>query len=222
MPITWNPADKNAGMALSGSNMIATSSAGSGTVNQAVRATQAIAPTTKQYFEVTITGTVGQYLSIGIMDSSTITGNVGIGTPGQGVCYSNKFTTSTQSCIYMNGTNQSVGKVYPQLASGQVMRVAVDRAANKVWWAINTIIWISGTEWMGSGTPGDNPATGTGGFGISAVTGTIYPAFSSAWTGDVATVNFGATTFAYAVPAGFVGADAVTVSGTQARAIVLA
>ena len=71
---TWNPSDTDAAQTLSGGNFIATSSAGSGTVNSCVRATQGITPSVKTYFEVTVSGTLGQYLSIGVMNGQRLAG----------------------------------------------------------------------------------------------------------------------------------------------------
>lgn len=214
MPTTWNPADKNAGIALTGSNLIATSSAGSGTVNQAVRATTAISPTIKQYFEVTVSGTMGQYLSVGVLNSgATLSNDVGA---VNGAAFCHIFSPGT-SKSRMNG---AISGSWPPISAGQVVRVAIDRNNNRIWWALNNNT-TNGTAWMGDGTINADPVTNTGGLFISAVTGTIFPAFSSAWTGDVATLNPGPTGFAYAVPSGFIALDGVATT-PQARAMVLA
>ena len=212
---TWNPSDKNAAIALSNGNRTATSSAGSGTVNAAVRATTAISATTKQYFEVTVSaygGTLAQYFSIGVMNSAaSLSANMGATNGAALVSWLSAGSTRT----YINGTISTT--TYPNFYPGVVIRVAVDRAANKIWWAANNDIWSGSSVWIGSGATGDDPATGTGGASISAVTGTIYPALSSAWTGDVAVINGGTTAFAYAIPSGFAGLD-----GTSARATLVA
>lgn len=213
MPVTWDPAHKDALITLSGSNLVATGSSGSGTVNTAVYATQAISPTIKQYFEVLATaastpGTpVGQYYSIGVMNgAAALNSNIG-------AINGAAFVSSSGSFMFVNGTTFSSG--LPALTNGAVMRVAIDRAANKIWWAQGNIAWDvgSGSIWMGDGAINNNPATGVGGRNVSAVTGTIYPAFSAAWTGDVANANFGATAFTYPVPAGFVGLDTAIHAG---------
>jgi len=194
---TWNPSDKNAAIALSGGNLTATSSAGSGSANAAVRATNPISATIKTYFEVTVSGTVGQYLSIGVMNgSATLSNNVGA---VNGASMVNKLDGSFK--FYVNASEDFSGP-YPNLVSGQVIRVAIDRANNKMWVAVNNNTWSGSAVWMGSGGTTDDPATGVGGKSISPVTGAIYPAISSAWTGDVCTLNPGPT-FAYPVPTGF-------------------
>ena len=205
--ITWDAANKHpTQITLSGGNKIATSSAGSGTTNAAVRATQAISTTRKEYFEITVSGTVGQYLSIGIVSGSvSLTGNMNIGG-SSGAALGNRLNAG-QTVTYINGV-VAAGTVYTNFSSGNVIRIAVDRAANKMWWANGNTTWSGSAVWIGSGGTTDDPATGTGGANISAVTGAIYPAASSAWTGDVCTINGGDTAFAYAVPSGFVGISA--------------
>jgi hypothetical protein len=217
---TWNPADKNAAIALSGGNLTATSSAGSGSANCAVRATQAISTTQKQYFEVTVSGTVGQYLSVGVMNAAASL-SANIAQTNGAALVNNLFTGSTRT--YINGT-QNITTAYSIFSSGQVIRVAVDRAANKIWWAVNNNPWTSGaTPWIGStsGTT-DDPATGTGGANISGVTGAIYPALGSAWTGDVATFNGGTAAFAYTPPTGFTGVDITSGTPTTVASPTLA
>lgn len=203
MALTWDPATKNAAIALSVGNSTATSSAGSGSVNAGVIGTVAISATVKQYFEVTVSAGANQYFSVGVMNgSASLSANLGA---TNGAAWVNRLST-TVSNVYRNGTN-FVGPAYPLLSVGQVIRVAIDRASNKMWWAVNTVTWGAGNTWMdGAGTFSD-PATNTGGLDISAVTGTIYPAFSSAWTGDVAVINGGAAGFAYSAPTGFTAID---------------
>jgi len=208
MALTWDPAHKAALIALSGGNLIATSSAGSGTVNAAVYGTVAISATVKQYFEVTITGTTGQYCSVGMINgSASLTANIGT-TNGSGLV--NKLAGGGTTTVALRNGSQTVA-AFRNFATGNVIRVAIDRAANRMWWAINAFTWSTSNIWYGSGSVPVDPAAGTNGLDISPTTGTIYPAFSSAWTGDVATINGGATAFAFGPPAGFVGIDAAAV-----------
>lgn len=201
--VTWNSADKNANIALSGGNLIATSNAGSGSVNAGVRATQAISSTVKTYFEITVTGTVGQYFSLGVMNGSASLGSNIAQT--NGIAFANKLSSGTQSGLYKNGGTYSTPSVV--LTSGQVVRIAVDLANNKLWWAINNNTWSGSAVWMGDGTANNDPNTGTGGASLVGITAPIYPAISSAWTGDVATFNGGTAGFAYVIPSGFVPLD---------------
>lgn len=218
MATTWNPSDKDANIVLSGGNLVATSSAGSGTVNTAVRATTAISATIKQYFEVTITGTIGQYMSVGVMNATaSLVANVG---QTNGAAFVKGYSGNSFSNIYRNGGATATN--YPNPAAGQTIRVAVDRTANRVWWAVNNNTWSGSAVWMGDTSTNNDPNTGLGGLDITSVTGTIYPAYSSAWTGDVATLNPGPT-LTYAVPSGFSAIDAgVAAPAAQAMAMVLA
>jgi hypothetical protein len=215
---TWNPIDKNAGITLSNGNLTATGSAGSGTTNQAVRGTTALSASTKQYFEVTATK-ASRYWFVGVMGgSASVSDGTNVGETN-GICFGNMNAGS--SLVYRNGAVVGAA-TYATVNTGDVIRVAVDRAANKVWWAINNTPWTTGaTPWLDgtSGTTND-PATGTGGAVISAVTGTIYPAWSSAFTSDAGTINGGATAFAYAVPAGFVALDTGATAPTARRPLI--
>jgi hypothetical protein len=204
MPVTWDAANKNAAIALSGGNLTATSSAGANTVNAAVVATQAISPTVKQYFEITLSSPApSYYFQFGVMNlSGSLAGNVGVGTQGAALCNA-LISFNSGSSDFVNGV---AGSVFFPLFSSGVLRVAVDRANNKIWWAIGGVTYTFGT-WFDGASAASDPATNTGGRDISAVSGTIYPAISSAYTGDVATANFGATAFAYPPPTGFVGLD---------------
>lgn len=217
MPTTWDPANRNASIALSGGNLTATSSAGSGSQNCAARATTALVG--KLYFEVTFSSSASaQYYSVGVMNgSASLSANIGA---SNGAAWANKLFTPSFSQIYLNGTG--IGTFGLILANAQVLRVAVDRTANRVWWAINNNTWSGSSVWMGSnGGFNDDPGTGVGGQDISTVTGAIYPAFSSAWTGDVAVLNPGPS-MAYAVPSGFSAIDAAVAGASQARVMVLA
>ena len=211
--VTWNPSDKNASIALTGSNLIATSSAGSGTVNACVRATQAVNFATRTYFEVTFSSSASaQYFSIGVMNgSASLSANMGA---TNGIAFVNKFGGAS-SAIYVNGVGQ--GNIYPALVNGQVIRVAVDRLVNKIWWAINNNTWSGSAVWMGDGTVNNNPVTGLGGANLASVGLPIYPAFSSAWTGDVGTFNGGTAAFAYAIPAGFTALDSAPAALSYAQ-----
>ena len=167
--------------------------------------TAPIAAAAKVYFEITFTSpATAKYFSAGVMSgTASLTANMA-GSNGAG--YLNKMASATASLIYLNGTAVS-NTQYPALVSGQVLRVAVDRTAGKAWWAINNQTWTGSSIWMGSGGSNEDPATGVGGVNISAITGSIFPGVSSAWTGDVATFNGGAAGFAYAIPAGFAALD---------------
>src|SRR5436190_19569627 len=101
MAVTWDPANKNAAIALSVGNSTATSSAGSGSVNAAVIGTVAISATIKQYFEVTASAGSNQYFSVGVMNgSASLAGNIGA---TNGAAAVNKLNGGGEA-IFRNGT----------------------------------------------------------------------------------------------------------------------
>jgi len=80
--------------------------------------------------------------------------------------------------------------------------IAVDVGGNKIW------IWNPvANNWNGDVLANQNPATGTGGFSISAVTsGTVavYPGWSGLTNGgESAVINGGSSSFLYGLPSGF-------------------
>jgi len=77
-------------------------------------------------------------------------------------------------------------------ASGDVIAVAVDRAAGKIWWAVNN-------TWIASG----NPANGTNArYTDIPTTGALFFAISNASNSSIV-CNFGQRPFAYTAPSGF-------------------
>jgi hypothetical protein len=89
-----------------------------------------------------------------------------------------------------NGTTVAYGSA---LVAGDILMLACDPTAGKVWWGKN------GT-WFASGDPaaGTNPA-------YTGLPSTMYFGIGG-WTGTAEyTANFGASAFAYTAPTGFVG-----------------
>lgn len=166
---TFNPSDKAAGVTLSGGNLVVTGTSGS------VRTIRAIA-SGKGYAEVRVdnpgaTGAVGCANS-----SATITAYVGANANGIGY-----WTTGD---VYQNS---SVIDTIGALSAGDIVNIAVDRTAGKMWLGKN-------------GTFSGNPAAGTGGYTLPA--GDVYVMVSTS-TGGQLTANFGASAFAYSPPSGF-------------------
>jgi len=174
---TLNPADKkNINVVLSNGNLTVT---GNDPVNNWVRSTT---PTTlKRYVEFTCT-TVANTIN-GLSDLSAPT------FPG---------ANALSFGLFSNGFG-SIAGTFPDwktpYASGNVLGMAVDLTAKLIWWRINGGIW--------NGDPTANPATGVGGFSIAAYTGAVHYLIASGDLTCVSTVNFGATAFAAAAPAGF-------------------
>jgi hypothetical protein len=73
---------------------------------------------------------------------------------------------------------------------GDIMQVAVDIDAGKIWFGKNGAWWAGG-----------DPAAGTGAH-YTGVSGSLFPMASSAYL-SLGIVNFGASAFAYTVPSGF-------------------
>jgi hypothetical protein len=174
--VTWNPADKSSDITLSGSDLIATMTGTS--AHRMVRATHGRS-TGKYYFEV-LSG-AGADSMTGVADSGASLSNYcGSGATSYGYYQlnGNKYTNS--------GTG--FGSSY---TSGDVIGVAVDLDAGKIWFAKNN-------TWQASG----DPAAGTN-EAYSGLSGTKYPSQSHFNNAAVATGRFKAADFSYSPPSGF-------------------
>lgn len=184
--VTWNAADKHAGITLSGSDLVATRAAG-GSVYRAVRGNTAI--TGKRYWEIVISvsdaiALPGDYQIIGIMGASdSLAAHVGAGSTGWGYA-------TREGALYHNATQTIVPGGLPTAVQDDVLMFAVDTSAGKLW------IGKNGT-WFGSA----NPGAGTGAHS-SSVAGTQYPATSLYRSPYANTARFSSGN-AYSVPSGF-------------------
>lgn len=107
--------------------------------------------------------------------------------------------------IFNNGYG-ALNNTYPDwktpFTGGSVVSMAYDTVNRLVWFRVN------GGNWNGS--PTADPATGVGGFDVSGgYTGTDSKIIVYLSGSDALTANFGASAFAYAVPAGFTSWDVV-------------
>jgi hypothetical protein len=179
---TWNPADKLA-VTLTNSDLTATTTATTLNGVRAVRGNNS----GKYYFELTATTWTTTNDQVGLaLSTATFSTNTGI---------TGKAIITGGGAIWVNGSNTGVG--LGTISSGTVVGIAVDLAANLIWFRI-----APAGNWNGSGTA--NPATGTGGISISAIAGTLYPTFGGGTANSqVGTANFGATAFTGTVPSGF-------------------
>jgi hypothetical protein len=180
MATTWNPADLLS-TTLSGGNLVATTT-GPG----AVRSTPGYS-SGKYYWEYTL----------GVFNN----GNSGVGVASSAAILSNVGSTATQAAfIYPDGTfyihSATTGVSFGARVAGDVIAVALDVTGKLIWIRVSP----SG-NWNGSGTA--NPATGVGGLSVSALTSPLHGGFGCSITGQSMTVNFGASAFLGAVPAGF-------------------
>lgn len=178
---TLNPDDKTANITLSGSNLVATASTSS---NGGVRAADA-QTSGKYYFEITWTATGGSDTGVGFCDDSCDLNAIGSSAVRAAIVFNS-------GNFYVNGSNLvSIGAP----STGTVTCIAVDLGAQLIWARQGS------GNWNDSGTA--NPATGTGGESISALSGNFFPAISLGSTSAELTANFGATSFAQTVPSGF-------------------
>lgn len=177
---TWNPSDKGSDVTLGGGNLQVSFS---GTTNTVVRSTTGVS-SGKWYWEIACTGNAGASNGfVGIANSTQTVNTNELGATANSWAYKgldgNKVT---------NGSASAYGNSW---VSGDVIGVALDMTAGKIWFAKN------GT-WQASGDPG----AGTN-EAFSGLSGTIYAAYAANATAWTNTTNFGASPFSYSVPAGF-------------------
>jgi hypothetical protein len=179
-PTTWNPSDVGGSVALSGGNLIFSTTAGG---NSGVRSTNPLS-TGKVYFEVTIGNQGSAAFNCGCVNGSGSPDADTANPAGAGAVI-----------VFANGGISPSGSIGAGFSNGDICCVAVDVGSKLAWFRKNA------GNWNGSGT--NNPATGVGGVSFSSVTGPFY-AFGGFSGGSASmTANFGATSFTYTVPSGF-------------------
>jgi len=176
MATTWNPADKSANITLSNGDLTATN-AGLGDSVRSVYGTAS----GKWYWEITVhSSNIATHTGVG--DSGiSLTGN----SPGEnadGYVYESRWGYKGNSGIW-----DSFGDTF---GAGDIISVALDLNAGKIWFGKNGV-------WQASGDPtaGTNEA-------FSGIIGTFYGIlyFQDALS---ATANFGNVAFSYSIPSGF-------------------
>ncbi len=185
--VTWNSADKHADITLSGGDLIATQTTSGNPRN--VRGTFAYnsgnAWTGKRYFEAqkNVSGNDALLAVIGVCRSgqslTTLIGSAG------GAGYGAALLANGDASE--GGATTATGK---PVAAAEWAGMAVDFATGKAWVR-------DSTGWVG------DPEAGTGNSFTIPTAVDIYPCCGGGTTGDQITVNFGATAFQYAIPAGF-------------------
>lgn len=209
---TWNPSDKSANITLSGANLVVT--VGGTSTGQGVRTVDSLG-SGKFYWEYTWTTSQSNFqVIIGVGTASaafaTVAGNI-VGAAA---------IQSGDGGIYVNNTTSLAA--LGAIAQGNIIGLAVDVGGKLIWFRK-----APSGNWNNSGTA--NPATGAGGFSISALTLPVYGLQASGVfnPGDVITANFGGSAFSGAVPAGFtsgfpLGGSGASGGAAQARAMMLA
>jgi hypothetical protein len=190
--VTWDPANSSQ-VTLSGSNLVATI-ANSWTDGDAVRTSVAMTPGTKIYFEITM-GTVTDqgWCFLGFGNANwPYTSMLSMGVEPNSIAY------RAGGYVYVanNAMNHFGGGLWDVATTGDVVCFAVDLVSNQFWMRVN------GGTWQGM-TAAPDPATAVGGFNMTPVPGPYFFGFQNVDSGNSVTANFGASTFAQAVPAGF-------------------
>lgn len=187
MAVTWNPSDKSADLTLSNGNLTVTHSSGSTWAGG--RATNSKA-SGKFYWEVRVdTDNPSTAIRIGIGTSAASLSS-GVGDDINGYGYGGRFGKK-----YYNGGNPDYGATY---TAGDIIGVALDLDAGKIWWSKNGV-------WQASGDPG----AGTG-EAYSGISGTFFPMQSTGVSGDVLTARFHSSDFTYSPPSGFIAFDNIS------------
>jgi hypothetical protein len=165
---------------------------------------------------LTAVGSVGAFRnSFGIKSQASglfyceITVNALNGTDGIGIANNNLSTTQnpggdTGSIGYFgNGGSviiTGVGRAtLASFATGSVVSMAVDIGNKKIWFR------VGGGGWNNDILANQNPATNTGGVSWNGLiaSGPFTPVVCVASSGSSFTANFGATSYLYSVPSGF-------------------
>lgn len=181
---TWDPSNTGSGATLSGGNLIVTKTSGSGSYSTTRSTTSHSSG--KYYFEVAITETNdSNYMMVGIVNASASLSQV----VGDNINSYGYYEQNGDS--YYNKVASAFGSAY---WLGDIIGVAVDLTANKIWFSRNN-------SWQASGSPstGANPAY--------AITAGTYFAACSVWStlspADELTGKFNTSEQTYTPPSGF-------------------
>lgn len=171
---TWNPSDKNAGITLTGSNLIE-----SGGANVAVRSTSGKS-TGKWMAEVTVTTVGGLLFGVGNSTASLAQ------FPGNNINGWSYYAANGQK--FTNAAGTAYGATY---TNADVITLALDLDNGKLFFAKN------GT-WQNSG----DPAAGTGA-AFTGLSGTLFLIIGAAGGAHQTTLNCGQSAFTATLPSGF-------------------
>lgn len=177
---TWDPANKSADITLSNADLTATKTAASYANVRSVLGVNS----GKWYWELTFDDEGPGYTveEFGVGDNAIALGtSVGFYSTG----YSYKEDGQ-------KGNNNSYVAFGSAFNVGDIISIALDMDAGKVWWALNGV-------WQASGDPG----AGTN-EAYSGISGTYYAWITLYDDTAAVTANFGASAFSHSVPSGFV------------------
>lgn len=191
--VTWDPANTDSSITLSGSNLIASITLAD-VNNHISRATSGVAASSKIYWEVlgnTVPG-FSNALGLGFSDSTfTVPQNNFLGSGSTSLGY-----YGSGGAVFQGGSQ--VGTFAPYTSS-DVIRFALDTTNSKIWVQVNS------GGWNNDIIANQNPATNTGGLSITG-TPTLYPAVvyrvDNLDTLQV-TGRFASTDWGFSAPSGF-------------------
>jgi hypothetical protein len=197
----WSTTDKNAAITVSGTNNTVLTRDASAAANKIARYTTFYS-TGKYYIEHTLgtTGTADDE-AYGLAQAATsLTASLGFGATTHLGLYGE---ASNVARFLLNSVQTNYTLATDMLTSGRVISIAYDFGNKRAW------VRVNGGNWNGSGTA--DPATNTGGFDFSGLTGGPWAFVVSLYDpSSVVTTNFGLTAFTYTVPSGFAGPEQVT------------
>lgn len=176
----WNPREAGGGFSFSDSNRTWANA----TANRLVRGSRSRV-SGKYYFEITVGGVSGAQFNGVATASATLGAYLGADAYGWGL--------STTGYVFHGGTYNVAdgGATFITYTTGDVISVAVDLTAHRIWFAKNGV-------WIG------DPVAATGGSTLSA--GTFFPAsstFNACSPACGGGLNVGNAAFAHAIPSGF-------------------
>lgn len=178
MTITWNPSDKDPRLTLSNGNLTVEHTGTTG-IYSSVRATE-YKSSGKWYFEVNC-NVITSHAFIGIATSAMLLDDY-LGFDAYGWGY------RKSGLKYHGSGGISFGAAW---TTGDIIGVALDLDAGKIWWAKNNV-------WQASG----DPAAGTN-EAFSGISGEIYAAITVTIINDKMTGRFKSGDFSYTPPTEF-------------------
>jgi hypothetical protein len=191
---TLDPNAKSSGIALSGGNLVATSSA-------AGNAASTRTLTGKNYFEAVITTLAGTP-SIGLVNHIFAFSTALLGADA------NSLAFKSTGAVVVNGSTLATIATF---AAGDRIDCAIDPASRLIWFRVN------GGNWNNNGS--NDPATGVGGIDLTSMNlGTLRAAVGASVTGTVWTAKF-STAFTGTAPSGYASLDGIQTSAGQATGV---
>jgi hypothetical protein len=178
--VRWNPSDKATDIVLTNGNYTAAC-----TSTGCVRATVSRGTSGKYYFEVRVDTVSSHFPMIGVM-----TGASSLSQQGPGVTFTGGWSWQADNNNTWDNT-VAASTTSTNFTTGDVIQVAIDFTAGKIWWGKNNAFINSG-----------NPAAGTNAR-YSDISGTLYPAVGFNAPAALCTGRFALSQFTYSPPSGF-------------------